>query len=72
MKKEISGEEKFVLRPYSLKELSDLYGVCTKTFNKWIEPFKASVGEKRGRFYTVNQVKTIIEKIGLPDIIDTE
>jgi len=72
MRKDITGEEKFILRPYSLKELSDLYGVCTKTFKKWIAPFTESIGEKRSRFYTVNQVKTIVEKLGLPDIIEAE
>jgi hypothetical protein len=54
------------MMPYTLTELGRLYGVCNRTVKKWLEPFDAEIGEKRGRYYTVNQVKTIIEKLGAP------
>ena len=54
------------IRPYSTKDLSKIYGVCDKTFNRWIKPFIAVVGLKNGRYYTVAQVKIIFDKLGVP------
>ena len=60
------------LKPYSLTELSKLYDVCIRTMKKWLEPFEAEVGAKRGRYYTISQVKIIFEKIGVPGEIVVE
>jgi transposase len=62
--------EKFDLKAYSKKELAEKYEVSVKTFNKWLEPFTEKVGAKRGRYYTVNQVKTIVEVLGLPGVMN--
>lgn len=57
------------LRSYSLAELAYLYNVCDRTFKKWIKPFLTEIGERRGRFYTINQVQIIFEKLGAPPVI---
>lgn len=54
------------IRPYSAKDLADIYGVCDKTFKRWLTPFASAIGEKNGRFYSVVQVKIIFEKLGVP------
>jgi transposase-like protein len=54
------------IKPYTTKELAAIYGVCDKTLKKWMKPFAVEIGEKQGRYYTVAQVKTIFEKIGVP------
>ena len=54
------------IKPYSIRDLSKIYGVCNKTFKKWTQPFEAQIGTKNGRYYTVVQVKIIFEKIGVP------
>ena len=54
------------IRPYSVKDLAGIYGVCDKTLKKWIKPFAGEVGEKNGRYYSVVQVKVIFEKLGVP------
>jgi hypothetical protein len=54
------------IRPYSAKDLAGFYGVCDKTFKKWISPFLGEIGIKNGRFYTVAQVKIIFDKLDLP------
>ena len=54
------------IKPYLAKDLSVIYGVCPKTFSKWIKPFRQDIGMKRGRYYSVMQVKMIVEKIGMP------
>jgi hypothetical protein len=58
------------LKPYSSKEIAGIYGVCDKTFKKWLKPFDTCVGQKNGRYYTIAQVKVIFEKLGLPGIIN--
>lgn len=54
------------IKPYSLTELSGLYGVSNHTMKNWIAPHHTSVGKKIGRLYTALQVKIIFEKLGLP------
>lgn len=61
--------DKFELKAYSKKELAEIYQVSVKTFNSWLKPFEDKVGAKRGRYYTVNQVKIILETIGLPGVM---
>lgn len=54
------------MRPYSTKELAKIYGVCDRTLLKWMKPFAAEIGEKRGRYYTVAQVEVIFQRLGMP------
>ena len=58
------------LKPYTIKEIAAMYGISTKTIHRWMEPIKNEVGEKRGRYYTVNQVERIFNEIGLPRVIE--
>jgi hypothetical protein len=57
---------KFPMRAYTALELSKFYKVCKKTFMRWLVPFESAIGERQGRYYNINQVKIIIEKIGMP------
>lgn len=56
----------FRLRPYTIAELAIIYGVCKRTLRKWLRPFQEDIGKRQGHFYSIAQVKIIIEKIGLP------
>ena len=56
-------------KPYSNKELCEMYGVCNRTMTKWLYPFKEEVGEKLGRYYTIRQVQTIFNHLGEPYIM---
>ena len=62
--------DKFELKAYSKKELAEKYQVSVKTFNSWLKPFEEKVGKKSGRYYTVNQVKTMLEVLGVPGIVN--
>lgn len=64
--------QKIALKPYTLGELSHLYGINWRTLKKWIKPFELEVGKKRGRIYTITQVKIIFDKLGLPSMIDAD
>ena len=57
------------LRPYSTGELAEIYGVHSKTFSKWLKPFAEEIGSRRGRMYSIVQVKIIFEKLGVPGIV---
>ncbi len=46
------------------------YQVSVKTFNAWLKPFEDKIGMKRGRYYTVNQVKTMLEVLGVPGTVN--
>lgn len=66
MPQSIINNGKVKLLPYSVVELSTIYDVCDRTFKKWIKPFETEIGAKHGRYYTISQVKIIIDKLGLP------
>jgi transposase len=59
---------KIRIKTYSVKEVAGLYGISTKTLKKWLIPFEKEIGERRGYFYTPKQVKTIFDKLGLPEM----
>ena len=65
-----NGKKVIVLKPYTKKEIANLYGVCIRTLNKWLEPFKEEIGERRGWFYTVAQVKIIFNKLQPPSTME--
>ena len=58
------------VRPYSYKELTQLYGVSKRTFQNWLKPFMEEIGEKRGRYFTVNQIEIVFKKLGFPKNLD--
>jgi hypothetical protein len=62
---EIKGEV-FELRPYTHKELAQLYNVCWLTFQRWIKKHEAEIGKKQGHFYHIAQVVKIFRIYGIP------
>ena len=66
------SNNKLELKPYSKKELAEIYGISVKCLNNWVNKFKSEVGDICGRYYNVNQVKVIIAKLGLPGTIGDE
>lgn len=62
----------FRLCPYTIADLAKIYGVTKPTMRKWLTPFKDRMGERNGHYYSVNQVKLIIDALGLPAIITIE
>ena len=53
------GRQKQELKPYKLKELADLYRVCTRTMRKWLKPIARKLGKRTGHYYQVWQVRII-------------
>jgi len=44
-----------------------MYRVSKNTFKKWLLPFQDDLGVRVGYYYSINQVKKIFEKLGLPE-----
>lgn len=58
------------IKQYKLKELAHLYNnISTKTLKKWLEPFKEEIGERKGHYYSIPQVRVIFKKLGYPGIL---
>jgi hypothetical protein len=56
----------FVLRPYTHKELAQLYNVSWLTFQRWMKKAEEQIGKKSGHFYHINQVLIIFKMFGIP------
>lgn len=54
------------VKPYSLTEIANIYGVSNHVMKTWLKQFQLQLGEKKGRYYTVAQVKLIFSKLDLP------
>ena len=50
----------------TLKDLSHMYKVCTKTIKKWLTPIESELGPRHGNFYLVSQVEKIVSWLGDP------
>lgn len=58
------------VKPYSTKELAQLYGISVRVFLNWLQPFKPKLGKKKGWFWNVLQIKLIFSFLGAPYIQD--
>jgi DNA-binding transcriptional MerR regulator len=55
-----------LIKPYTVKELADLYCVSPKTLRTWLLPHKDNIGERVSKYYTKLQVQAIFERLGKP------
>jgi hypothetical protein len=61
------------IRPYSKKELAELYDMTTHCFTTMISSFIKDIGKRNGWYYNVNQVRIIFFKCGYPNhLLDDE
>ena len=57
------------IKPYTKKELAAIYGISPRCFYTWLDDIEPKVGAKRGKYYTLNQVRQIIHEIGMPGTV---
>ena len=62
----MSTTNETMVRGYMLKELAMMYSVSPKVFRKWIQPHLPIIGERKGWYYNLVQVRTIFERLGPP------
>jgi len=58
------GKSRFPIRRYTQPELARLYRCSERTMRRWV--ISLNVGKIMGHFYTSDQVKAIVEKLGTP------
>jgi len=67
LNKKNDHEKKLIeLKPYNVKELAIIYGVDRRTMKGWLKLHESAIGIKPGRYFTVLQVKTIFQRLGIP------
>ena len=54
------------IKPYSMKELCKIYGIKTKTMQKWLKSIESELGRRIGQKYSIVQIALIFEKFGTP------
>lgn len=59
------------LKPYTVTDLAKIYGVCNRTFKKWVRKIP-EVGLPDGRYYSIPQVKLIFVNMKIPTAITIE
>lgn len=59
-------KNEIIVKPYSPAELSELYGISIRTFNRWVLPLEKKLGKRIGRFYSVKQTEILFKHLGLP------
>jgi hypothetical protein len=58
------------VKPYTMKELCQIYNVSDKTMRKWLSPFSDQIGKRQGHIYNVAQVVVIFTNLGVPGILE--
>lgn len=66
MKNANDGGNANLLRPYTIKELTQLYCVTRHTMSNWLKRFEPEIGVRIGNVYTVAQITIIFDKLGWP------
>ncbi len=63
------GIKVIAIKPYTLKELAVIYGLHRETMRSWLQPFKDEIGERKGYYYQIPQVRIIFQKLMLPSYV---
>ena len=63
-------KENFVIKPMTLTQLAEIYSVSKTTLRKWLTPVKHKIERKQGIYFSIEQVKFIIEHLGFPEKIN--
>ena len=59
-------KSKSALKPYTKKELADLYEMKHRAFFPIFKPYEETIGKKIGRYYSTKQVELVFNCLGLP------
>jgi hypothetical protein len=63
---------RFCVKPYTIKELSVMYNMCSRTFRRNIAGIQYQLGKRKGHFYSIKQIETIIAHMGRPyEVVET-
>ncbi len=55
----------FYIRPYRMKDLAVIYGVCGRTVRNWMKA-KGITVQKNCKYFSIEQVTAIVSALGVP------
>jgi len=56
------------VKPYTYKELQEMYGISRRSFKTWLEKYEYEIGPKRGRYFNIVQVEIMFRRFGTPRV----
>ena len=59
-------EGNLFIKPYQLKDLAEIYEVCPRTVRRWIDAKVPEQGKKQMKYFTIEQVSSIVNALGVP------
>lgn len=57
-----------IIKPYTPGDLASLYQVSPHTIKRWLRAHDLYIGKRVGRYYSILQVTTIFERLGVPPL----
>ncbi|TXJ28247.1 MAG: hypothetical protein E6Q24_05560 [Chitinophagaceae bacterium] len=61
-----------IIKPYRIKELTEIFDVNYRTFKRWVSNIEKEMGKPNGQYYSVSQVEYMIAQFGLPRKLDVQ
>lgn len=61
-----------IIKPYQMKQLAEIYKVHRKTLSRWIYGIVPNIDKKKRKYFTIEEVVTIVNAIGLPHTIQVK
>lgn len=65
-----NAEGNLIIKPYQLKDLGEIYDVHPRTIRRWVDKLLPQMGNKKVKYFTIEEVNKIVMAIGLPQIIE--
>ena len=65
-----TAEGNLIIKPYQLQHLGEIYDVHPRTVRRWIDKLVPQIGKKKVKYFTIEEVKLIVNAIGLPQIVE--
>lgn len=68
-KRYFDADGNLIVKPYRLIDLAAIFDVNHKTMRRWMEKHPDELGQRDGKYYSIQQVRFCIEQFGLPQKI---
>lgn len=70
MRTEENRKDRFELRSYTRKELCQKMNISLQVLALWIKPYRKEWGITNRRYFTIKQVRLMVETFGIPGEIE--
>lgn len=58
-----------IVKPYQMRQLAEIYEVHPRTMRRWISKLAPNLTKEKRRYFTIDEVVTIVNAIGIPHTI---